>query len=65
MIRILLAAILLSAASGFDATSELLHTFKKVRATDEFWAEGAAIGVSQPGGVRVLLRTGKSNTARI
>ena len=44
MIRILLAAILLSAVSGFAATTELLHTFKKVRATDQFWAEGAAKG---------------------
>ena len=44
MIRILLAAILLSAASAFAGTTELLHTFKKVRATDQFWAEGAAIG---------------------
>ena len=44
MIRILLAAILLSAASVFAGTTELLHTFKKVRVTDQFWAEGAAIG---------------------
>ena len=44
MIRVLLAAILLSAASSFAGTTELLHTFKKVRATDQFWAEGAAIG---------------------
>ena len=44
MIRILLAAILLSAAPAFAGTTELLHSFKKVRATDQFWAEGAAIG---------------------
>ena len=44
MIRILLAAILLSAAPTFAGTSEFLHSFKKVRATDQFWAEGAAIG---------------------
>ena len=44
MIRILLATILLSAASGFAGTTGLLHTFKKIRATDQFWAEGAAIG---------------------
>jgi hypothetical protein len=44
MIRFLLAAILLSAVSSFAGSTELLHTFKKVRATDQFWAEGAAIG---------------------
>jgi hypothetical protein len=44
MIRIFLAAILLSIAPAFAATTELLHTFKKVRLTDQFWAEGAAIG---------------------
>jgi hypothetical protein len=44
MIRILLTAILLCAPSLFASTSELLHSFKKVRVTDQFWAEGAAIG---------------------
>jgi hypothetical protein len=44
MIRILLTAILLSVAPAFAGTTELLHSFKKVRATDQFWAEGAAIG---------------------
>ena len=44
MIRILLATILLSVPSLFAGTTELLHSFKKVRATDQFWAEGAAIG---------------------
>ena len=44
MIRILLAAILLSFAPAFAGTSEFLHSFTKVRATDQFWAEGAAIG---------------------
>ncbi len=44
MIRILLAAIFLCAPSLFAASTERLHTFKKVRATDQFWAEGAAIG---------------------
>jgi FG-GAP-like repeat len=44
MIRILLAAILLSATSLFAGATDLLHTFKKVRLTDQFWAEGAAIG---------------------
>src|ERR1019366_7043958 len=44
MIRILLSAILLFAAPAFAQTTGLLHSFKKVRATDQFWAEGAAIG---------------------
>src|SRR5512140_2933931 len=44
MIRILLAAVLFSAVTVSAATTELLHSFKKVRATDQFWAEGAAIG---------------------
>ena len=44
MIRILLTAILLCAPSLFASTTELLHSFKKVRVTDQFWAEGAAIG---------------------
>ena len=44
MIRILLATILFAAASLYAATSGLLHNFKKVRVTDQFWAEGAAIG---------------------
>ena len=44
MIRILLAAVLLSAGSLLAGTTELLHSFKKVQATDQFWAEGAAIG---------------------
>ena len=41
---ILLAALLLSVAPAFPGTTELLHSFKKVRATDQFWAEGADIG---------------------
>jgi len=44
MIRILLAALILCAPSVLASTSELLHSFKKVKATDQFWAEGAAIG---------------------
>ena len=44
MIRILLTAILLCAPSLFASTTELIHSFKKVRVTDQFWAEGAAIG---------------------
>ncbi|HVM47308.1 MAG TPA: VCBS repeat-containing protein [Candidatus Acidoferrum sp.] len=44
MKRILLAAVLLSAASAWAASTQLLHTFKKLKATDQFWGEGAAIG---------------------
>ena len=44
MIRILLAAILLAAAPLYAGTTGLLHSFKKIRVTDQFWAEGAAIG---------------------
>ena len=40
----LLAAALLSAVTGFAASTGLLHSFNKVQATKEFWAEGAAIG---------------------
>ena len=40
----LLALSILWAASSFAGSTELLHTFKKVRATDQFWAEGACIG---------------------
>ena len=44
MIKLLPAALLLSTLPGIAATSELIHTFNKVRATDQFWSEGAAIG---------------------
>jgi FG-GAP-like repeat len=44
MIRFLLAAVVVAAASAFGGPTEFLHTFKKVQATDQFWAEGAAIG---------------------
>ena len=44
MIRILLAAVLLAAAPLYAGTTGLLHSFKKIRVTDQFWAEGAAIG---------------------
>jgi hypothetical protein len=44
MTRFLLAAMLgFALPAGVDAAG-LLHPFKKVRATDQFWAEGAAIG---------------------
>ncbi len=44
MTRFLLAVILLYVVPSFAATTALLHSFKKIRATDQFWAEGAAIG---------------------
>jgi hypothetical protein len=44
MIRILLAAIVVCAGGAFAATTGLLHSFEKVQATDQFWAEGADIG---------------------
>jgi hypothetical protein len=44
MIRLLLAAVLVTSASAFGGPTEFLHTFKKVQATDQFWAEGADIG---------------------
>ncbi len=44
MIKVFPLAIFLSAVTAFGASSDYIHTFKKVRATDQFWAEGAAIG---------------------
>jgi hypothetical protein len=44
MMRPLLAALLLAAVSGLAGPTEFLHSFKKVRVTDQFWAEGAALG---------------------
>ncbi len=44
MNKVLAAAILFAANPVFAATSDLIHSFTKVRANDQFWAEGAAIG---------------------
>ncbi len=44
MIKLLLAAAVVSTMPAFGAATERLHSFNKVRATDQFWAEGAAIG---------------------
>lgn len=44
IIKVLPVAVIFSTAAGFAATSDYIHTFNKVRATDQFWAEGAAIG---------------------
>jgi hypothetical protein len=42
MFRILLAAGLVLLTPAFAGAKDLLHTFKKIRLTDQFWAEGAA-----------------------
>jgi hypothetical protein len=44
MLKIFLAAMVLTAAQGPVAAKDLLHSFKKVRLTQEFWAEGANFG---------------------
>ena len=44
MFRLLLIAILIAAAPGSARAKDLVHTFKKVVCTDQFWAEGADIG---------------------
>ena len=44
MFRILFAAAVLSCLPAPAQAEDLIHTFKKVRLTDQFWAEGAAIG---------------------
>ncbi len=44
MLKVLLAAALLAAAPAFAGDKGLVHTFKKVVLTDQFWAEGADIG---------------------
>jgi len=44
MLRIVLVAIGLSLTSPVAKAKDLAHSFKKIRLTDEFWAEGADIG---------------------
>lgn len=44
MLRILLVATAFALPLGATNAKNLLHTFKKVQATDLFWAEGADIG---------------------
>jgi hypothetical protein len=41
---VLLAGLIVLAAQESGAAKDLLHTFKKVQITDQFWAEGADIG---------------------
>src|SRR5258708_20701712 len=44
MSRALLVVVLMSLTSPLAQAKNLLHSFKKVQATDQFWAEGADIG---------------------
>src|SRR5215831_5474251 len=44
MPRIVLFVLLAVSAPVLADAKELLHTFKKVQLTDQFWAEGADIG---------------------
>ena len=44
MLKIFLAVIVLAASQGLVGAKDLLHTFKKVQLTREFWAEGANFG---------------------
>jgi hypothetical protein len=44
MLRILLVAVALATSQGMGLAKDLLHIFKKVRLTQEFWAEGANFG---------------------
>jgi hypothetical protein len=43
MLRFLLPVLTISLASGIAKAGEITHSFKKIQATDQFWAEGAAI----------------------
>ena len=42
MFRVFIAAAILSLTPALTQAQDVLHTFKKVRLTDQFWAEGAA-----------------------
>ncbi len=44
MLRIFVAAVIASVAPLLSQAKDLTHTFKKIQATDQFWAEGADIG---------------------
>ena len=44
MFRILLAALVTSLIAGSAQGKNVLHTFKKIQLTDQFWAEGAHFG---------------------
>jgi hypothetical protein len=44
MLRILFAGLVLCLTTLISGAKDLTHTFKKIQATDQFWAEGADIG---------------------
>ncbi len=44
MLKTLLAATVLCFMAATSQAKDLVHTFKKIQATDQFWAEGADIG---------------------
>ncbi len=44
MLKLLVAISVLGLSPAFAAPKTLVHTFKKVQLTDQFWAEGADIG---------------------
>jgi len=44
MLRALLAAIAVSLSPALAGSNDVLHTFKKLQLSDEFWAEGANFG---------------------
>src|SRR5690242_3941766 len=44
MSRIVLFVLLVASVPGLASAKDLLHTFKKVQLTDQFWAEGATFG---------------------
>lgn len=44
MFKIVLVALLLTVSSARVMAASLSHTFKKIQATDQFWAEGAHVG---------------------
>ncbi|HWW01040.1 MAG TPA: VCBS repeat-containing protein [Candidatus Acidoferrum sp.] len=44
MFKVLLAAAVLTITPAFAGDKGLVHSFKKVQLTDQFWAEGADIG---------------------
>ena len=44
MLKTALALLLISSTLAVAAAADPVHSFKKIRATDQFWAEGADIG---------------------
>src|ERR1043166_10019840 len=44
MLKPFLIAALVSTIPVLSLAKEALHTFKKIRVTDQFWAEGASFG---------------------